>query len=122
MVEDVPEKSEVGVAPGLPCAKKKSESPVTAMAMNNSSLELQLQDKIASQSEVFLGEVRPSFDNGALIAHQDEALYVLTGSKTEDLVQIFTSVKEKQTHTHSLFRCLKEQNARRRSKSHNKAG
>ncbi|WZY80138.1 hypothetical protein YC2023_026522 [Brassica napus] len=33
-----------------------------------------LQDKIASRSEVVLGEVRPGFHNGALIAHQDEAL------------------------------------------------
>ena len=96
-----------------------SESVVVNMFMTRIIrvwLELQLQDKIASRSEVVLGEVRPGFHNGALIAHQDEALYVLTGSKTEDLVQI--SVKEKQTHTEFE----KEYNARRRSKSTNKAG
>ena len=39
----------VGVAFGCPGAEKKSESPVAAMEMTNSSLEHQLQDITASR-------------------------------------------------------------------------
>ncbi|KAG5405878.1 hypothetical protein IGI04_001838 [Brassica rapa subsp. trilocularis] len=72
----------VGVAFGCPGAEKKSESPVAAMEMTNSSLEHQLQDITASRSE-------------AVLVTQQEEPYILLVKEANDWIKMQTATVDK---------------------------